>query len=521
LRQLLRFADGLLCDRYGIDWWDVLSVLILRELQQFLWLCRVHKDLSPGAEFFCSRQDFRAEAMKSVVSSVRYLDSARRRRPIRRYLLAAQRLSFGQIRQIAWDKFDPQHQLRRKLARRPMKSGRPSILLPSAYSNVSRALTEYAARMPEKNFLLVTARDSARLDDLPPNVRSLSLDPYFSDSGADDEEQFKSRWSELESKLVESATEFQMAKQGGILERVTASFPWGIAMRNAWNEVLNSEQVVGCLSADDNNPYTRIPLLLARRRGLPAVACHHGALDFMTRIKPTSADVYFCKSQIELDYQRRFCGVRRDHLAIAKPQEQSAMRLTDSTAADCLTVFTEPYRIDGWRSEEIWRELLPALALAASRCQLRIILKIHPFESVKEYRSLAHKFLSLDRATSIEVVSGPPSPTLWERTRVAITAESSAALEAATRGIPVFFLGWLREPHLGYMDQFERFGVGRVLNSCAELSGISDLLESKSARKAQGFTCSPEGNAEALAELLSGRGFTQTEPDRIAELAST
>ena len=53
------------------------------------------------------------------------------------------------------------------------------MLLPSAYVNVSRTAASYAALLPSENFLLVYARNSARLKTLPSNVSTTSLDPYF------------------------------------------------------------------------------------------------------------------------------------------------------------------------------------------------------------------------------------------------------------------------------------------------------------------------------------------------------
>ena len=66
----------------------------------------------------------------------------------------------AQLLQILGDKYDAGYRLRRLGSARPKKSQRPVILLPSAYVNVSRTELQYAAMLPDSDFLLVTTRRS-------------------------------------------------------------------------------------------------------------------------------------------------------------------------------------------------------------------------------------------------------------------------------------------------------------------------------------------------------------------------
>ena len=66
---------------------------------------------------------------------------------------------------------------------------------------------------------------------------------------------------------------------------------------------------MGCLCADDSNPYTRIPLILASNRGIPTLVCHHGALDSKMAVKVAHADTYLAKGEMERDFLLRSCGV--------------------------------------------------------------------------------------------------------------------------------------------------------------------------------------------------------------------
>ena len=89
---------------------------------------------------------------------------------------------------------------------------------------------------------------------------------------------------------------------------------WGIAVRDAWIRVFEEHDIVSCLSADDSNPYTRIPLLLAEQRHIPAVAVHHGALDCFMAFKELRFSDYIAKGEMERDYLERICrSPRRSH----------------------------------------------------------------------------------------------------------------------------------------------------------------------------------------------------------------
>jgi hypothetical protein len=140
-----------------------------------------------------------------------------------------------------------------------------------------------------------------------------------------------------------------------------------------------------------------------------------------------------------------------------------------------LTFFTEPYGSDGWRVEEVYRDLLPGLRALADSRALRLVLKLHPFESVEGHRRLLRKIVSREEVTRIHILAGPISPELWRNTRLAIATQSTVAMEAAVFGIPVFLCGWLRSPWTRYIQQYVRFGIGHVLESSRELSEIPQM----------------------------------------------
>ena len=102
------------------------------------------------------------------------------------------------------------------------------------------------------------------------------------------------------------------------------------------------------------------------------------------------------------------------------------------------------------------------------------------------------------------VLAGPPSPQLWRNTRVALTVQSTVALECAALGIPVFLCGWLRDPYSAYVQQYGRFSIGHVLQSPEQLSDVPRLLGTQIGEYAVGAGMWQTMDPEKLRELLSG-----------------
>src|SRR4029077_549128 len=160
--------------------------------------------------------------------------------------------------------------------------------------------------------------------------------------------------------------EFEILKRTGYLDGLLPWLRHGLEVRDAWRNVLDSEPVEAVLCADDSNPYTRIPLLLAQARGLPNVACHHGALDGRYIFKRTYGDVIWAKGKMEEDYLVRRCGVPPERVEVAAPALAADWRQREPSKRDTFRPYilfiSEAVEVSGGRSEEFYRDLLPPLA---------------------------------------------------------------------------------------------------------------------------------------------------------------
>jgi hypothetical protein len=155
----------------------------------------------------------------------------------------------------------------------------------------------------------------------------------------------------------------------------------------------------------------------------------------------------------------------------------------------------------GWRTEEIYRDLLPRLTLLAGRCGLNLAFKLHPFESERAHRRLFRSILARDEAERIRVVSGPIQNDFWDRIACAMMVQSTVAMECSVRGIPIFLCSWLADGCSGYVQQYARFGVGRLLSSAREIENIPDMLETYRQDAGRIYDAM---DPETLAQLFSG-----------------
>jgi hypothetical protein len=196
-RHLLAPGMGRVVDRFGIDWWDVISLLLEPELQDVQLALRLAEKLQGCRALAVSRPSLMAEALRVQLGiPLQVIHGGLRKRLVRGVLRrgsAVANLTFEQLRQVVYDKYDPHYRWRRKLA--PAQSSKsksesesePQVLLPTAYSNVTRTAFSYARILPEQKFLLIIARESAAVSPVPANVETAGLAGFATKSCDRDE----------------------------------------------------------------------------------------------------------------------------------------------------------------------------------------------------------------------------------------------------------------------------------------------------------------------------------------------
>ncbi len=478
VRKRVQAGRKQLVDESGLDWWDLISVDAYSALEEAVMLGRLAGELDAAAELYTTRPGWPASGVALLLKRpLRTFPGTSRRSHFHHYRGLLRRFSFDQLAQIFLDKYDPRYRWRTQFAARRRGPKEPFVLLPSAYTNVSRMALAYARMLPEQSFLLVATRRSGTHFDSAPNVACASLAAYA--GGPEPQAEYLEllgKWRSLKQSLALSP-EMDLLFRAGLLEKFPNRLRDGLAVRNAWRNVLSQEQVVTVMCGDDSNVYTRLPVLLARRQGIPTLDFHHGALDGRFLIKELSSELYLAKGEMERDYLLRICRLPAERVIVAGPALPSSIPARrDNDNGSLIVFFSEPYESGGWRAEEIYRELLPPLARLAREFGRKLLVKLHPFESRPKRMELIAKILPAEQAAQVDVVEGPFRPQMVAKAWFAVTVESTVVIDCSLLGVPCFLCEWLTSSPYGYTRQYARFGVGRILKSPEQLDELPRMV---------------------------------------------
>lgn len=494
IRKLLHDGRNQLIDEFGLDWWELISVLIYSELEESVLLGRLARELDVAAELYSTRPGWPVSGVALLLQRpLSTFAGTSRSSHFHHYGDVLRRFSFDQLAQIFFDKYDARYRWRAPFAARRGGSKGPFVLLPSAYTNVSRMAVAYASMLPEQSFLLVATRRSGTHFEPAANVACAGLAAYA--GGPEPRAEYLEilrKWSSLKQSLVRSP-ELDLLFRAGLLDSFPNHFRDGLAVRNAWRNVLRQEKVVAVMCGDDSNPFTRLPVLLARQLGIPTLDFHHGALDGRFLIKELPSDLYLAKGEMERDYLVRICRLPADRVILAGPARRQSIPIREGEKAvdSPILFFSEPYESGGWRAEDIYRELLPPLARLAREFDRKLVVKLHPFESRHERMVLIAKVLPPAEAVLVDVVEGPLTPQLVLKAWFAVTVESSTVIDCSLLNVPCFVCEWLNSSPYGYARQYARYGVGRSLKSPEQLNEPPRMLRESSIPLSEDYLLKP------------------------------
>jgi hypothetical protein len=523
LREILNAGLGNILDDEGIDWWDVFIPYASPRLENIMLMSALGEEIKRGAEVLATRPHFLVQALellqnRKIASFFEGASSGLSAR-LRGYATAAFELRPSQLLEVAFDKWDTDYRLRRFVGRKRASAAAPAILLPSAYGNVSRVQASYARMLPSHRFLQVVTRKSGRIANIPPNLEVRSLASYasmpFSSRTETECDRLMKRWQYFENTTLAGQRELSAARQLGVFAGFNRFLRKGLRIRDAWLRVFSKETISAVLSGDENNPYTRIPVILAHTRKIPTTFSPHGALDTTLAVRVPCSDTYLAQGEMARDYWVRWCGLDSARVIVGAPQEITPRGL-DGGARDLLVFFSEPYEVESGRVERLYKEILPRMCSVAQQTGRQVLVKLHPFESLRARRRVIDSVLSTGERGLVTVLDGLLAPGLLDRAWCGLTVESSTAVDCALHGVPCFLCNWFDISWFGYAKQFARFGVGRLLDSPREILEIPSLIEQFEPITTRRSLAAPIG-PEELDAILSGHRtarFSKANPRR-------
>jgi hypothetical protein len=480
VRRALSSGFGCVVDEHGLDWWELISIRFHEQIALILRLKKLAAQLSTNDQLVVTRPGFHATVLSLLLESrVRcFREGTSYFARARRLLQTARNLSCAELLQIVGDKYDAGYRVRRWLSHSEPRLEDAVVLLPVAQGNAARTALSYTALLPNRKFLLISTRPSGSVAETPSNVAAATLASYAGstpgqDHGAELLRLLKS-WSRLE---WQATSEIALLEYTGAFSGITKMLRDGVAIRDAWLNVFERERVSAVLCTDDTNPYTHLPLLIARQRGLPTIACHHGALDGGHLVKRSHADVTLAKGRMEKDYLVNTCGLPEKKIEVGAPALRQRRDTKVQHSKSSIVFFSEPYALGGGRCRDFYRELLPPFVDLASEMNLKLLVKLHPMESERERRKIVNACLSFTQKKNVKIVTGALSHELLDSASFAVTIQSTAAVDCVIHGIPVFLCRWLDFSYFGYVDQLVRYKAGVPLHSRAEIANIPEVLK--------------------------------------------
>ncbi len=513
LRELLGAGLNYLVDSESVDWWDMFSALHYQQIEQLMLLRILGDKITEYADIFATREDSTTKLLASLLKRPIKAFAPIQKTGIgmqgRRYWKRMLALRPSQIAEIAFDKWDTGYRLRRRVNRNPSPSAIPAVLLPSAYGNVSRAQLAYAQMLPERRFLLVYTRQSGRRRlHLPANVEVRSLAAYApkrSLSSNRERVRLLARWQELQSDRFARNPVLGLAPEMGMFAAFPKFLESGLRVRDAWREVLAKEALTAVLSADEHNPFTRLPVVLAATRKVRTVFCDHGALNMSFAIRRARSDIYLASGKMAQDYLTTWCGLPAERIIVGGAQEaHGSAQVSAENGRDWIVFFSEQYELSSGRTQTLYSELLPELCSLARQSNRKVIVKLHPFESRRVRKAMIERLTENDRAL-VEIRDGPMTPDLFDRAWFTVTVESSVAVESTLNGVPCFLCRWFDGSWYEYARQYEKFSAGYRLDSPVSVRQIPQLLERIKITDATREVLHTSINPEKLDSILFGR----------------
>jgi hypothetical protein len=498
LRGMCAFGLGAVVDRFGLDWWDLLSVRWLDQFVRLLLVSKFVASLRNDDEIFVSSAQHAQFIELLAPGRVRRIQTVKRHRRSDMFARLAT-LTFPQLLDVIGDKYDGSYRLRHLIAPARANCRGDVILLPSAYGNASRAALSLAGALPEIDFILVATRHSAWVRSVPPNTRCFRLASYrVPPLARTEEEQLRAFWVRLLAR-VDEQPQLARLRKFGCFSFFDDQLREGLAIRDCWLNVFSKEPIAAVLCADERNPYTRIPILLAQERGLPTVACHHGALDGRYLFGAICADRFLAKSRMEWDYLVKVCEAPQERVRTAAFRTPLQSGRSTGSTGKTIVFFSEPYEASNCRAREVYAEVIPPLLRLAREHAGKLVIKLHPFESLRARSSLLQEVLPREDQ-NVQLVRGPLPAGLIEHTWFTATVSSSAAVDCARQGVPAFLCLWLDRYGFRYGEQFVKFGAAMALRAVEEIEEIPMRVKEFDRDAAQDFSAKLQ--PDLLREIL-------------------
>lgn len=314
--------------------------------------------------------------------------------------------------------------------------------------------------------------------------------------------------------------------KGELRKHFVRFFPQTVVWIEALKQIFETKQPRGLITVPDRHFHNRVAISLARRYEVPSLTIQAALIsnhpvywelyaDKVATIDQYSRKIYVEHAGIESNrvvvtglprWDRMVEELRWVDREIARIRVREALVLE---AEDRLIVLaTQP--LLPTQTDQMVRAVTEAVATLPDH---RLIIKIHPRESIERYLNLLDTFP--DTGSDIQVVAETDLPTLLAASELLITGFSNVALEAALLDKPVLIVNLTDQPDpLPFVENGIALGAyseSEVEQKLKALLTDESTREALRARRARYFDQNPQ--------LLDGRA-TERVVALIKEMAS-
>ena len=175
----------------------------------------------------------------------------------------------------------------------------------------------------------------------------------------------------------------------------------------------------------------------ARKRGIPTVLLQHGILGDYYQVATYPMDHLIVRGRFYCDF---ISEENKKKSIILNPPEPV---IDSSGPRDCILFLTGYNLHEYWTHPENIAEILKTLVRSAHRLGRRLIVRVHPAESVRRYSQIVEKLLRSENLhAEVEYSQGGTLDSLMARSKVAVLFYSTVLLDCLRYGVPIISFAW-------------------------------------------------------------------------------
>ena len=210
--------------------------------------------------------------------------------------------------------------------------------------------------------------------------------------------------------------------------------------------------------------------LSARRSGIPTILLQHGVLGDYCQFWDPPVDHYIVRGQFWQDF---LSPAARKRARVLNPSPATVLSTSLHVDRDSLVFLTAPYPQHEFWQEKDLDEILCVLLRAVEESQKELVIRVHPLESLSEYRGRVDRLARVaKRRARVRLSQGPGLERDLARAAAVLTYWSTVFLDCVRDQIPIISFGW---HDFSFKPGIERNGVFHFARDLADLERLATI----------------------------------------------